>query len=92
MTKAAYGFFHLFLLCKPCANVSHYILKNDRQRHRCIISFRLVYSQASKKPLNVGTRVSLDGLNQCREKDAALAPVGYASISLDGARNQRYQL
>lgn len=73
-----------------CPSVSHYQLKNKRQRSRCIVSYGLVlYILWSLKPLNVRTSVGLDGLNQCREKDAALAPAGFASISLDGARNLR---
>lgn len=39
---------------------------------------------------NVHNSASPSALNQCRDKDAALAPVGYASISHDGARNPRY--
>lgn len=44
------------------------------------------------RPLNVHYTASVDGPNQCRGKDAALAPVAYASISPDGARNSRYRL
>lgn len=38
-----------------------------------------------RQTLNVHYTASVDGLDQCRGKDAALAPVAFASISLDGA-------